>query len=112
MKIIGTILKTLVILAMVLFGALNMQKVNITYFYGDEYVIAVPMFVAILAALFTGLIVAGLLTVKERMKLKKDMKKLKKQMADTEAELKRLRNLPLTEEVVSKEVTPVEAASE
>lgn len=107
MKILGTIIKTSIILAIVFFGALNMEKVNVTYFYGEGYTLQIPLFVAILAALFLGLVFAGLLSLKERYGIKKEMKTLKKQLKDSEAEVKRLRNLPLTEEPVAVE-TPSE----
>lgn len=107
MRILGTIIKTSFILLIVFFGALNMENVNITYFYGEQYFVQVPMFVAIIAALFLGIIIAALLTVKEKFSIKKELKNLKKQLKESELELKKLRNLPLSEESVVVE-TPSE----
>jgi Mg2+/citrate symporter len=75
-----------------------MKMVDIVYFYGEQYVVKVPLFVAMISALLFGLILAWFLTIKEKMALKKEIKKLNRDLKAKEAEIKRIRNLPLLEE--------------
>jgi putative membrane protein len=96
MQTIGLLIKLAFLLALVLFGALNTQSVKVMYFYGKPP-IELPLFVVMMAALFLGILVSFLIALKDKFKLKKEIKQLKKQLLSAESEIKKLRNLPLTD---------------
>ncbi len=97
MKIISTIIKTVVIVAIVIFATLNMHNVQLKYFYGKDPVNP-PLFLVIIIAVFVGIILAALVAFSEKMKTRKEINNLKKNLKEAEKEITRLRNLPLSKE--------------
>jgi uncharacterized integral membrane protein len=91
------IIKTIVIAAVVIFATLNMQTVQLEYFYGKEPV-SLPLFLIIILAVFVGIILATLVAVSEKMRTRKEINNLKKNLKEAEKEINRLRNLPLSKE--------------
>lgn len=100
MRVISTIIKTVVIAAIVIFATLNMQSVSLEYFYGREPV-QLPLFLIIIFSAFIGVILAALVAFSEKMKTRKEMNTLKKKLNEAEKEIKRLQNLPLSRENTS-----------
>ena len=96
MQTIGLLIKLAFLLALVLFGALNTQSVKVMYFYGKPPV-ELPLFVVMIAALFVGILVSFLISLKDKYKFRKEIKQLKKQLSTAEAEIKKIRNLPLVD---------------
>lgn len=97
MKIISLILKIAILCIIVLFGAFNMQTIGIKYFFGKEP-IEMPIFVVMIISFLIGMLITYLLFITDRMKLKKELNRIKKSLKEKDNELLRLRNLPLEEE--------------
>jgi len=97
MRVISTIIKTVVIAAIVIFATLNMQTVELQYFYGKAPV-ELPLFLIIIGSAFIGVILATLVAVSEKMKTRREMNSLRKNLKEAEKEITRLRNLPLSKE--------------
>ncbi len=96
MQTISMLIKLAILLVLVFFGVLNTTNVNVVYFYGKPP-ISLPLFVVMLASLFVGILISLLISLKDKFKFKKEIKQLKKQLATTEAEIKKIRNLPLVD---------------
>ena len=97
MRIISTLIKIILITAVVLFCALNLERVQVQYFF-DRPPIEAPLFVVMLAAMFLGIVLASILYLTDRFKLARKNKQLKKELKNAENEIKKLRNLPLSKE--------------
>ena len=97
MKIVSLILKIAILCVIVLFGAFNMQIVGIKYFFNQEP-IEIPLFVVMIISFLIGMLITYLLFITDRMKLKKELNRIKKSLKEKDNELLRLRNLPLEEE--------------
>lgn len=97
MRIISTIIKTVVIAAIIIFATLNMQSVQLRYFYGKPPV-ELPLFLIIIGSAFIGVILATLVALSEKMKTRREMNSLKKNLKEYEKEIAKLRNLPLSKE--------------
>jgi len=97
MKIISTIIKTIVIAAVVIFATLNMHNVQLKYFYGKDPV-TLPLFLVIIIAVFVGIVLAMLVAFSEKMRTRREINNLKKNLKEAEKEITRLRNLPLSKE--------------
>lgn len=98
MKIVGTIIKTLIIAVIALFAAFNMQLVDIKYFF-NQPPIQVPLFVVILASFILGILITAFIAFVEKMKTGREINRLKKEKKELENEIARLKNLPLTKEL-------------
>lgn len=84
-------------LALVLVGAamLNVDaRVSITYLPGAT-VRSVPVFVVILGAMFAGVVMAGLVSLADQLRLRRRQRELEREVADLRRELRELRNLPI-----------------
>jgi len=101
MKIIGTLIKTLIIAIIVLFAAFNMQSVDIKYFF-NKPPIQVPLFVVILASFILGILITAFIAFVEKLKTNREISKLRKEKKELESEIVRLKNLPLTKELDKK----------
>ncbi|MGA1861661.1 LapA family protein [Deferribacter thermophilus] len=101
MKIIGTLIKTLIIAIIVLFAAFNMQPVDIKYFF-NKPPIQVPLFVVILASFILGILITAFIAFVEKLKTNREISKLRKEKKELESEIVRLKNLPLTKELDKK----------
>ncbi|TYB33599.1 MAG: LapA family protein [Flexistipes sinusarabici] len=97
MRVVSTIIKTVVIAAIVIFATLNMQTVELQYFYGKEP-INLPLFLIIIGSAFIGVILATMVALSEKMKTRREMNSLRKNLKEAEKEITRLRNLPLSKE--------------
>ena len=98
MKIFGIILKAFVLAIIVVFAAFNMEMVNITYFVGKDPLI-LPLFMVMLITFLLGMIAVYLLFIGDRVSLKKELSRTKRDMKKANDELIRLRNLPLLDDV-------------
>jgi uncharacterized integral membrane protein len=97
MRIINLILKIVILCVIVIFGAFNMQTVSIKYFFGKAP-IELPLFVIMILSFLVGMFITYLLFLTDRIRLKKELNRIKKSLKDKDSELLRLRNLPLVEE--------------
>lgn len=97
MRVISTIIKTVVIAAVVIFATLNMQSVDLQYFYGKPPV-KLPLFLIIIGSAFIGVILATMVAISEKMRTRREMNSLRKNLKEAEKEITRLRNLPLSKE--------------
>ena len=101
MRIIGTIIKAVLVAYLVIFAVINMQSVQLTLFFG-MLPFNMPMFLFTILVVFIGFILGVLMMMKEKLSALSQIKQLKKQLAEAGNEITRLKNLPLTE---SKEET-------
>jgi len=97
MKIINLILKIVILCIIVIFGAFNMQIIGIKYFFGKAP-IEIPLFVVMIISFLIGMFITYILFITDRMRLKKELNRVKKSLKEKDSELLRLRNLPLEEE--------------
>jgi uncharacterized integral membrane protein len=74
-----------------------MQMVEFSYFFTKEP-IKVPLILVFIGGLFIGVVFAALIGLVDKFKLKREINSLKKKLADSENEIKRLRTLPLSSE--------------
>ena len=93
MNFISNILKIIILAVVVLFAVMNVQQVELTYFFNAP-AIKMPLFVVILASLMIGLVLTSMFYFFERLKFGSEIRKLKKQVKAGEEEIKRLRSLP------------------
>jgi putative membrane protein len=96
MTFIGSVIKFLVIALVILFALMNLQQVEVTYFFNSP-VIKLPLFIVIIATLVIGMVVSSMLYFFERMKLTGEVRALKKKLKASEDENARLRSLPFTD---------------
>ncbi|NOY54068.1 MAG: DUF1049 domain-containing protein [Deltaproteobacteria bacterium] len=101
MLIIKMILGLLVFLILLFFSNINME--NVRLFYTQQNFIEVPLFLLLLISLLIGMVVALLISVYEKLKLKGQIRALKKTQKSMEGELASLRKIPIME----KEKPPV-----
>jgi uncharacterized integral membrane protein len=97
MKLIGSIIKIAIVAAVILFAVMNVQQVDVTYFYNTPP-LKLPMFIVLLAAVLTGAVLVSLLYLVDRLKLTTLIRQYKKKLKNAEDEINRLRNLPILEQ--------------
>ena len=97
MKYIISAVKLIVVVALVLFAVFNRGAIDIVII-PDHIVYETYMFVPILGALALGGIVMALAFVKDRMSFNRNMKAMKKTLAEKEGEIARLHNAPLMQD--------------
>jgi uncharacterized integral membrane protein len=97
MRIISLFIKILIIFVLVVFGAFNMQMVEVKYFF-NRTPITIPLFILMLILFFSGMILTYLIFMFDRIRLKRELSRSKKDQKETSMELSRLRNLPLFDE--------------
>ncbi|HAL87416.1 MAG TPA: DUF1049 domain-containing protein [Deferribacteraceae bacterium] len=96
MKIISNTIKLLIVAVVVIFAVMNVQQVEVTYFFNSPAV-QMPLFLVIIASMVIGLVLSSLLYFFDRMKLTSEIRKLKKKVKLSEDEITRLRSLPFNE---------------
>lgn len=72
------------------------QRVTVAYFPGRRLE-DVPVFLVILGAMFVGVLVAGIVGAVEQVRTRLHVRQLERRITELKAELRELRNLPLTE---------------
>lgn len=96
MKIMGTIIKAVLVAYLVIFAVINMQSVQITLFFGMTP-LSMPMFLFTILVIFIGFIAGVLMMTGEKISASGHIKQLKKQLAEAGNEINRLKNIPLAE---------------
>ncbi|MDY6821678.1 MAG: LapA family protein [Deferribacterota bacterium] len=96
MKFIKLIIKILFLCIIVVFGAFNMEIVPVKYFVNYEP-LQIPLFIVMIICFFLGMLIVYMLFITDRMKLKRQLNNLKKELRVKENELVKLRNISLTE---------------
>lgn len=80
-------------LLLVMAAMLNADaRVSITYLPGAT-LRSVPVFVVILGSMFAGVVVAGLVSLADQVRLRRRQRQLERELADLRRELRKLRNL-------------------
>jgi len=97
MRLIGNIVKIVFVAVIFVLGYLNMQMVEVTYFF-TKAPIKVPLILVFVGGIFIGAVLFFLIAFGEKFKLKREINSLKKKIAESENEIKRLRTLPLSKE--------------
>ncbi|MCD8492527.1 MAG: LapA family protein [Geovibrio sp.] len=96
MKIISNTIKLIIIAVVVIFAVMNVQQVEVTYFFNSPAV-KMPLFLVIIASMVVGLVLSSMLYFFDRIKLTGEIRKLKKKVKTGEDEIKRLRSLPFND---------------
>lgn len=97
MKYIIGFIKFILIVAAVLFCVFNSDPIDVVIFKG-YLVYEMPKFLPALVALFAGAALASIVFICDRVKIGKDMKKLRRELFEANTNVDRMRNLPLVEE--------------
>lgn len=95
MKAISALIKLAVIVAIAGFSMMNMAGVEITYFPGKPS-ISLPLFVVVLASIAVGAVLVTLIYAADRVRLGSQIRALRKQLKNSESDIVKLKNLPLT----------------
>ncbi len=106
MLIIKMILGLLIFLILLFFSNINME--NVRLFYTQQNFVEVPLFLLLLIALLIGMMAALLISVYEKLKLKGQIRALKKAKKSMEGELASLRKIPIMEKGETKIPVPQE----
>jgi uncharacterized integral membrane protein len=85
----------LVIILVAIAYANSDQEVDLTYFPGFTFR-DVPVFLVILGAVFTGVLIAGVISVFEHFKHGMRERELQRRIQALESEVRELRNLPIS----------------
>ncbi len=78
----------------------------------DEGAKGIPAFILIFLAFFAGILVASLFGIMEKYRLKRVVKSGASRIRDLEEELKKIRNLPLTQPTTQAIITPPPSLAE
>lgn len=97
MSIFNNIIKLAVFASLVLLSIMNVQQVELTYFFNQPS-IKMPLFVVLIGALIFGFILSSMLYFFERISLTGEIKQLKKKAKANEEEIKKLRALAFNAE--------------
>lgn len=96
-RILKILLYLGLVIALVLIADMNAdQRVDITWFPGRALE-DVPVFVVVLGSIFIGVAVAGVLGTVEHFRHQLRERELSRKIDELEAELRELRNLPISE---------------
>lgn len=97
MKIIFTIIKAVLMAYLVIFAVINMQEVQLTLFLKTTP-FTMPMFLFVILVLFVGFLAGILLMVGDKYTSNRHIKQMEKKLSIAEAEITRLKNIPLNDE--------------
>lgn len=95
MKFIITIIKLVLILIIIMFAALNLQNVEVKYFFGEKSSLQMPLFIVIILSFILGMIALWLLSLKQNLKKFLETQKLKNEVNQLKNELNNLKSAPL-----------------
>ena len=106
MKLITTVIKAVLVAYLVIFAVINMQQVELTFFF-EMQPFAMPMFLFVILVVFIGFVVGVLMMTGEKISASRQIKKLEKQLSAATEEINRLKNIPLTENPVTEPASQV-----
>ena len=93
------ILKILVFLALALLlvglAMLNAEHRITVYYFPGAAIRDVPVFLVILGSMFLGVVVAGIVSVVDQLRLRLRFRELEREIRGLRSELRELRNLPV-----------------
>lgn len=110
MKVLSFILKAIVVIYLVIFSVANTENTAVNLFFNDV-VLELPMFLFVIGLLSLGGILGMLSQVSEKWKLRREISRLKTSLNKSSAEFVKLKNLTISEEVPSQQVTSGEENS-
>jgi len=99
LKLLKNVIIAAICLAAIAFGLKNHETVTVKYYLHDES-IDIPLYLLLFISVFIGMMIGGIEGFFEKMKGRKTIKKIKKELYQKEKELTSLRNLPITESKV------------
>lgn len=95
-----------VVIALVALAYLNVEeRVNVT-FYPGTVLEGVPVFLVILGSIFVGVLIAGVIGAVEQIRHRFRERDMSRQLKELEAELRELRNLPISEGLLEQDEGP------
>lgn len=95
MKIVKTLVFTLLFFIAIIFAVKNDTDISVTFYGFDD--MQLPLFILVFVSVFIGILIAGVLWTFEGIKTKMEIGRLKKRIKGYEEELNTLRNLPLSD---------------
>ncbi len=95
MKIVKTLVFTLLFFIAIVFAVGNNKDIAVTFYSLGS--IHLPLFILVFVSVFIGILIAGVLWTLEGVKTKMEIGRLKKRIKGYEEELNTLRNLPLSD---------------
>ena len=95
MLVLKLILGLVVFLVLLYFTNLNIQDVRL--YYGREAFVEAPLFLVLLVSLIAGMGAALLIGLYEKLKLKAEIRRLRKDKKRVESELASLRKMPIVD---------------
>lgn len=95
MLIVKMILALIVFLVLLFFSNINME--NARLFYTQESFIEIPLFLLLLISLLIGMLIALMISFYEKLKLRGQMRTLRREKKKMEGELNSLRKMPIVE---------------
>jgi uncharacterized integral membrane protein len=94
MAVVVFVLGAIVGMAVLIFGFQNQEPVTLRYLYGWETQ-PIPLFIVIMAAAGSGFLIASLFGFAAYLRARATVRQQRRHIADLQAELYRLRTLPL-----------------
>lgn len=95
MLIVKMIVALIVFMLLLFFADQNYEYVNL--FYGPEEPVKIPLYLLLLIALLAGMFFALFISIFDKLKLKSQLRALRKENKQIEAELNSLRTMPIME---------------
>lgn len=95
MLIVKMILALLVFLVLLFFSNINIE--NARLFYTQESFVEIPLFLLLLISLLIGMVIALMISFYEKLKLRGQMRTLRREKKKMEGELNSLRKMPIVE---------------
>ena len=97
MRLLKTVFVTLFFIAAITFAIKNQESVSLQYYFINDEVWTMPLFLLVFLSILLGILVAGFGGVFTGFKLKQEIKRQQKTILELEDELNSLRNLPIME---------------
>lgn len=98
MRAIAGLIKIAVTLVIIVFAIMNVNTVEVKYFFGAP-TLKMPLFIVVLGSMLFGVVLATLMYYLDRFKMSHQIGQLKKQVKKQDDELERLRNIPFMDKM-------------
>ncbi len=109
MKFITTLIKAALVAYLIIFAVVNNEPTSIKLFF-NSMPLTMPMFLFTLLCVFAGFLLGALFMLSDYFAHSREIKKLKKNIAEYDKEISRLKNLTLTDnkpaEIANTDTTP------
>lgn len=99
MRYVSSAIKALLLICAVIFCVINTAKVDVTFLpWPQQIVYKMPLFLPILVSFFIGSLLMIMVFAAEKFRMGKEIKKMKKQLDESKAELSRMQNISLIDD--------------